>query len=114
MGAITQALRAACEASARYSLKSPDAKIEEQLDGLQGVERVTSTSRESSGSLSVEVSKGTDLDKALTDVKNAVDSIRTFPQEIERPLVSLAENERHVVTVDGATIAADADRKSVV
>jgi len=62
-------------------------KIEEKLDGLEGVERVTSTSRENSGRVTVEVIEGKDIDKVLTDVKNAVDGIVAFPDGAETPLV---------------------------
>ncbi|MFZ5981891.1 MAG: efflux RND transporter permease subunit [Candidatus Zixiibacteriota bacterium] len=62
-------------------------KIEEQLDGLEGVERVTSTSRENTGTVTVEIIEGKDIDKVLTDVKNAVDGISSFPDGAEKPLV---------------------------
>ena len=62
-------------------------KIEERLDGVDGVERVTSTSRESFGSVSVETTLGADLDKVITDVKNAVDQINSFPADAEKPVI---------------------------
>jgi len=62
-------------------------KIEEQLDGLNGVERVTSVSRENIGIVTVETQYGADLDKVLADVKNAVDGINSFPVGAEKPTV---------------------------
>ncbi|HDL04787.1 MAG TPA: efflux RND transporter permease subunit, partial [candidate division Zixibacteria bacterium] len=62
-------------------------KIEEQLDGLNGVERVTSVSRENSGNVTVEIKYGADIDKVLADVKNAVDGINSFPEGAEKPLI---------------------------
>ena len=62
-------------------------KIEENLDGLDGVERVTSVSRENFGSVSVEAAMGADLEKVLADVKNAVDRINSFPQGAEKPVI---------------------------
>jgi multidrug efflux pump subunit AcrB len=62
-------------------------KIEENLDGLEGVERVTSVSRENSATVSVEIVYGYDLDRALADVKNAVDQINSFPIGIEEPVI---------------------------
>jgi len=62
-------------------------KIEENLEGIDGVERVTSVSRENMGQVSVEVRKGADLDKVLTEVKNAVDRITSFPRDAERPTI---------------------------
>ncbi|GGG35624.1 acriflavin resistance protein [Croceivirga lutea] len=61
-------------------------KIEDNLKGLQGVERVTSTSRENSGTINVEIEKGRDVDFMLLEVKNAVDRVPTFPTGME-PLV---------------------------
>jgi multidrug efflux pump subunit AcrB len=73
--------------------------IEEEVRGLDDVKEVTSVAREGVGMIWIELLLGTDSSKALTDIKNAVDSIRTFPQEIERPTVSLVENQRHVITM---------------
>ena len=61
-------------------------KIEDNLKGLDGVERVTSTSRENSGTINVEIEKGKDIDFMLLEVKNAVDRVPTFPSGME-PLV---------------------------
>lgn len=62
-------------------------KIEENLDGLQGVDRVTSVSRENSATVSVEITRDAELDKVLTDVKNAVDRINSFPVDAEKPVI---------------------------
>lgn len=58
-------------------------KIEERLKGIAGIERTTSVSRENSASVAIEVKKGYDSDEVLTDVKNAVDSISSFPLDME-------------------------------
>ncbi|MBW2183062.1 MAG: efflux RND transporter permease subunit [Deltaproteobacteria bacterium] len=62
-------------------------KIEENLDGLDGIERVTSVSRENFGTVTVEIINGEDIDKILQDVKNAVDRISSFPQGSEKPVI---------------------------
>lgn len=62
-------------------------KIEENLDGLDGIERVTSVSRENFGTVTVEIISGEDIDKVLQDVKNAVDRISSFPQGSEKPVI---------------------------
>lgn len=62
-------------------------KIEDNLKGIQGVERVTSLSKENSGSVTVEVKKGEDGNLVLQDVKNAVDQISSFPDGMEPPIV---------------------------
>lgn len=67
-------------------------KIEENLKGVTGIERITSTSRENSGSVQVEVLKGYDTDLVLQDVKNAVDQINSFPVDMEPPVVYKIES----------------------
>ncbi len=62
-------------------------KIEENLDGLEGIDRVTSVSRENSGTVTAEISKGTDIEKALSDIKNAIDQINSFPVDAEKPVI---------------------------
>ncbi len=58
-------------------------KIEENVKGLEGMERITSVSRENSGTVTIEMLKGTDMDEALIKVKNEVERIASFPVGIE-------------------------------
>ncbi len=63
-------------------------KIEDNLKGLDGVDRVVSTSRENSGTINVEIEKGKDIDFMLLEVKNAVDRVPSFPTGMEPLVVS--------------------------
>ena len=47
----------------------------------------------------MEMLASADIDRALQDVKNAVDRIVTYPEDIERPTVSMLENRNKVVTL---------------
>ncbi|HIE41392.1 MAG TPA: efflux RND transporter permease subunit, partial [Candidatus Aenigmarchaeota archaeon] len=47
-------------------------KIEDNLKGLTGIDRVTSTSSENLGTITVELHTGYPIDVALQDVKNAI------------------------------------------
>jgi len=62
-------------------------KIEEKLDGVDGVDRITSVSRESMGTVTVETVRSADIDKVLNDVRNAVDQISSFPVDAEKPII---------------------------
>ena len=62
-------------------------KIEESLNGIQGVKEITSKSSENISSITVTGVEGIDVDKMLQDVKNAVDGISQFPSGAEKPLV---------------------------
>nr|WP_299072963.1 efflux RND transporter permease subunit [uncultured Allomuricauda sp.] len=72
-------------------------KIEDNLKGLQGVDRVTSTSSENSGTINVEIEKGQDIDFMLLEVKNAVDRVPSFPTEMEPLVVSKLEAVRETI-----------------
>jgi len=75
-------------------------KIEDNLKGLIGVERVTSTSRESGGSITIEIESDEDINDMVAEVKNAVDRVPNFPTGME-PLV-VAKQERIRQTIDFA------------
>ena len=72
---------------------------EDAVRGIEGVKRITSTAGEGRGSVSVELLGSADIDRALQDVKNAIDRIVTYPEDIERPTVSLLENRNKVITL---------------
>ncbi|WP_299260291.1 efflux RND transporter permease subunit [uncultured Aquimarina sp.] len=80
-------------------------KVEDNLKGLEGVERVTSTSRENSGSINVEIEKGKDIDFMLLEVKNAVDRVPSFPTGME-PIVT-SKQEAIRPTIDFAISGTD-------
>jgi multidrug efflux pump subunit AcrB len=62
-------------------------KIEDKIRGVQGVDRFTSTSLENIGTITVEVLETYDSELVLEDVKNAVNSINSFPTGIENPVI---------------------------
>ena len=63
-------------------------KIEDNLKGIVGIDRFTSTSRENSANILIEVLKGYNIDAALSDVKNAVNKIPSFPSNMEPPIIA--------------------------
>jgi multidrug efflux pump subunit AcrB len=63
-------------------------KIEEVLDGTEGVERLTSISSEGLSVVSVQSRLGVDMDRLVADVKNAIDAISSFPVAAEQPVVT--------------------------
>jgi len=62
-------------------------RIEEQLRGVDGLDRMIAAASRGLGSVVAEFRDGTDIGWALDEVKAAVDRIRTFPAEVERPEV---------------------------
>ncbi|WP_422859516.1 efflux RND transporter permease subunit [Flagellimonas sp. S174] len=69
-------------------------KIERDLEGLEGIDRVTSISRENTGTVSIEVLTDFDINLVLDEVKNAVDGIPSFPLGSEPPVVETIKPTR--------------------
>jgi multidrug efflux pump subunit AcrB len=74
-------------------------RIEEAIADLEGVAEISSTAGEGSGSVSVEVEKGRNPRDLLDDIKNRVDAISSFPDEVERPTYRVSEFRRDVISV---------------
>jgi multidrug efflux pump subunit AcrB len=71
-------------------------KIEAKLDGMRGVKEFTSISREGSSVIQVEIVDGIDFAEAGQRIRTAVDSINTFPEDIEKPQVQRATSDEEV------------------
>ncbi len=74
-------------------------KIEERIEGIEGISRIISTAREGSGSVTVELESGVDAQKVLDEIKAEVDRIDTFPEESEEPVVLEIVNQDPTVSV---------------
>ncbi|WP_209328681.1 efflux RND transporter permease subunit [Pseudoalteromonas sp. PA2MD11] len=74
-------------------------RIEEAVQDLEGVKRITSRSSEGSASVSIEVDSGYDPRELLADIKSRVDAINTFPVDAEKPVVALAQRTCEVIAV---------------
>ena len=74
-------------------------RIEEEIQGLDGVKKITSMANENMGVVSVELELGADASKALDDIKSRVDSIDTFPVETEKPVYTEVTNRQQVIDV---------------
>ena len=85
-------------------------RVEEALKNVSNVYRVTSESRESYGSLTVETFPSVDLNAFLNDIKNAVDSITAFPRDIENPRVRRLEWRQEMIRV---ALAGDIGEKAL-
>ncbi|KAB1068770.1 efflux RND transporter permease subunit [Tamlana haliotis] len=73
-------------------------KIEDNLKGLRGLDRVTSVSQENSGTITVEIEKGENIDFMLLEVKNAVDRVPSFPTGMEPLIVAKQEEVRETIS----------------
>lgn len=62
-------------------------KIEDNLKGITGMDRVTSVSNENRALITVELKTGANLNQVFEDVENAVDRISSFPDQMEPPVI---------------------------
>ncbi|MEM6582741.1 MAG: efflux RND transporter permease subunit [Pseudomonadota bacterium] len=85
-------------------------RIEEELEGIEGVKQISSTANEGICSVQVELFEDADESKALDDVKNRVDAIDTFPDETEKPIINIVTRTRNVLDV---AITGPADERAL-
>ncbi|ARD23524.1 efflux RND transporter permease subunit [Shewanella japonica] len=74
-------------------------RVEEAVQDLEGIEKITSSSSESSSQVTIEVESGYDPREMLADIKSRVDAINTFPADAEKPVIALAQRKREVIAV---------------
>ena len=79
-------------------------RIEEAIQGLDGIAEITSTASEGIGVVTIELDLGADPRKVVDDIKSRVDAIDTFPVETEKPIVRelVARNQVVDLAVSGA------------
>jgi multidrug efflux pump subunit AcrB len=62
-------------------------KLEEALEGIEGIKEITTLASEGSGTATLECEEGADLYEVKDEVKTLVDAITTFPKDAESPIV---------------------------
>ena len=63
-------------------------KIEDNLKGIVGIDRVTSVSSENSAVINVEILEDYDINDMIQEVKNAIDRVPSFPVDMEPPIIA--------------------------
>ena len=104
-------------ASAVYPGASPEEteqaiclRFEEAVRGVDGVKRIHCSAGESVATGWFELQSGADSDKVLQEIKSAIDRIRTFPADVERPIVSLPASQTQVISM---VIYGDLDERTL-
>lgn len=85
-------------------------RIEEALEGLEGIAELRCIASLNQGVARIEASPGFSFESLLNSVKSRVDSINTFPTDTERPIV---EEVRFSQRVIGIAVSGDADEASI-
>jgi len=83
--------------------------IEDAIEDVDGVEEMTSQSREGGGSVTLEVEPDYDVQVVMDEVKMLVDAIPNFPQQIEKPNIYRVRPQRQVIWM---SVYGDLDERS--
>lgn len=74
-------------------------RIEEKIQDLEGIKKITSDAIEGYGTVSVTVETGYDARRLLDEIKVRVDSIDTFPDQAEKPIIEELLIKREVMNL---------------
>ena len=74
-------------------------KIEESIQDIDGIKKVTSVAGEGLGSVTIEVQDSYDPQDILDEAKLRLDAISTFPDNIEKPNIFRIKPENNVIWV---------------
>lgn len=74
-------------------------RVEEAVHDLEGLSEIVSRSSEGGVSVTLEVDAGYEPREILAEIKSRVDAINGFPADAEKPVISLAQRRREVISV---------------
>jgi len=74
-------------------------RMEQAVQDLVGIEKMTSRAQENLGVLSLEIDKAANFQTMIAEVKNRIDSISTFPEQTERPVYTQQVRRRELISV---------------
>ena len=73
--------------------------VEEAVEAVEGVSTIKSTASEGRGVVNVELESGSNIPRALDDIKSEVGRIQTFPAEANEPDISELTNRQVVLRI---------------
>ena len=74
-------------------------RIEEAIQGIDGIKQIQSTASEGMGTVMIEMQMGADARRVVDEVKSNIDAITTFPVETEKPIIRELTNRQQVVDI---------------
>lgn len=79
-------------ANARLVERDVTKVIEDTLSGINGVEMLTSTSRQGESQISIKFKLGLNMDAAVEDVRGSIERVRgSLPKDVQNPIVAKAD-----------------------
>jgi multidrug efflux pump subunit AcrB len=73
--------------------------VEEAVQGLEGVKKVSSAAGEGSGSVTIEALEGVSINRLWQEIRSEIERIDTFPLEAEDPVVVIDTRRRDVMDI---------------
>ena len=86
---------------------------EDELKGLEGVNRMLSEASSGQGKITLEFSPGVNFDRALLLVSNRLDRVSAYPEEADEPILSTSGTEDNAIAWFVFTRVAGNDRAMV-
>ena len=90
--------------------KSVCVRIEEAIEGLEGIEKMRTSATEGMCNVSSELFNDADSTAVLNEIKSRVDGINSFPTETEKPIVSKVALTRRVIQI---AVSGDTDEATL-
>lgn len=85
-------------------------KIEESLRSLNGIKKIRSNAVEGLATVNVEIQSGYDIQEVMNEIKMQVDSISSFPEQTERPVVYNTKFQSNVLWL---SVYGDTDQRGL-
>ncbi len=73
--------------------------VEEAIGNLDVVKKLTAVASEGKASIDAEIYEDEEMNKAVADIKNEIDRISSFPEDVEEPQVSVRSMRREVLSL---------------
>ncbi len=97
----------------RYPGASPEAverelikPLEEAVNGVSGVKRITAGAREGTGWVSIEFGLDADMNRAMQDLRDRVATIQgSFPKDVKAPTIARWNNDNSEAIVNAALVS---------
>jgi multidrug efflux pump len=68
--------------------------VEDQINGIDGIEAINSSSNDGSSRVSVEFKVGTDIEVAANDIRDKISRVaRSLPEDVDLPQISKADSD---------------------
>lgn len=89
-------------------------KIEDTLNGINGIDSFSSASMENYSQIAIYFEQGTDYDKTVNTIQKRINQIKDFPEDVETPVIQEISNDQIPTTEIAITGAASYTEKREV